>query len=694
MNVILPDGTTLKNVPEGTTKQQISARLRGEHGTDQWFKDTKNAEGRPNQSDFVAKLNQGAKDINAGFMDILGIPVDAMENVLNLGKAGVGAAGKATGLLSAGQMPEPSHGAVGGSEWLKSLVPSAVPGKDEGGGMLDSILESLPAGLLGKSPDIPALLKNLASTILPSLGADITGRVGGGSAEQQAAALATGHGQSALARAPGAIRGKAVDPAQVRQSLQYQKQAGIQQPGAGATTQNPILKTTEAVLGHLPGSDIHQEHLAKQRASDLQNAVGRTARRLTPESVSAEKAGKAITEGGEESVRSMQGTQGSLYAKAAAAIPKTTPVTVSTFEADLNEFTKTVSGAEKTTGSLVNPKIAQLARDIQEDLNKATTAQPSAILGPGGKPITKPAVSTTRSIPFEAADLIRQRIGQALDNALISDYPKSQLKKLYGSITTDIENSLPKGSAGRKAWERARRYTKAMHERVETYIQPLQDKQTPEKALKAALSGTREGASAFRAIMKTLPAKQADMVRANVIEGMGKATAGAQTAAGDVFSIDTFLTNWNKMSPEARRVLFADPKVQSDMEAIARVSESYKKSHGRLYNPSGTTRGVTYGAIGLDIARSILTGNLAEASVALGIPAATYGLSKALASPKFIHWLADTAKAPPDRQLRRLTQLQVIADRSKGPEKEAIQDIYDRLEAIMPGIKDVGRQSQ
>lgn len=55
--------------------------------------------------------------VNRGIAGLLGMPVDAVQNVLNLGIAGYGAAkGAITG--DGGASPEPITGAVGGSDWI------------------------------------------------------------------------------------------------------------------------------------------------------------------------------------------------------------------------------------------------------------------------------------------------------------------------------------------------------------------------------------------------------------------------------------------------------------------------------------------------------------------------------------------------------------------------------------------------
>ncbi|MCH9838801.1 hypothetical protein K0U83_24260, partial [bacterium] len=85
-------------------------------------------------------------------------------------------------------------------------------------------------------------------------------------------------------------------------------------------------------------------------------------------------------------------------------------------------------------------------------------------------------------------------------------------------------------------------------------------------------------------------------VSASIVGRLGRATAGQQNAAGDAFSPSTFLTNWNRMDPEARRLLLPE-EARIEMEKLAKVAESVKVSNVER-NASNTGTVVAAGAIG------------------------------------------------------------------------------------------------
>jgi hypothetical protein len=240
---------------------------------------------------------------------------------------------------------------------------------------------------------------------------------------------------------------------------------------------------------------------------------------------------------------------------------------------------------------------------------------------------------------------------------------------MYAAVSKDLEASLSPDQ--RKAWSRAKRYTEAGHTRIDSVIQPLFDRGTPEKALNFALSGTRDGASALRSIFGSLKPEEANVVRAHVVENMGRANPGAQTAEGNKFSVETFVTNWNKMAPEARRALFSDPKVRADMENIARVASDYKQAGRALYNPSGTAAAGAHAAAGGGFAVALMTGNFPVAAGVAGEVGLNNALARAMTNPKFVSWLAKAGSAPPDKRMQYVTELSALAGKTADPDQQA-----------------------
>lgn len=640
-----------------------------------------------------------AGNINKNVADLLGLPVDVSTQVANLGVAGISPLIKGAGF----DLPDPAGPQMGGSESIKGLmrklgiIPSTAEPRDRGERIAAAALEAGPTALLTKR--LPGSGVQQAVRTTAGLGQAALA----GAAPQAAAELGAGPegqvlaGFGAQVGGPAALgvaeygRKKMVGNTNVQSNVDAQRRAGIANPSPGVAANSKVLQRTEGTMGVLPGAADVQHQEAHRRQQGMGAKVDQVARGVSPtgQPVSNEQAGAGIQAGVEGFVGNFRQTQDQLYNRVRALIPAQRDVKVSNYEGALREFTRTIKGAEATTGRLVNDKLAKLGAALEEDLNAATQPQPTGLVGPGGQSIMKAPAKTVRALPYEAADLVRKRIGEQLEDVdLVAGTPKNQLKKLYGAITSDIEGALPKGSPERKAWDRARSYTRAGHDRIDTILQPLYDKGTPEKAFKAAMSGTREGSSAFRRIMRSLPPKQADAVRANVIGEMGQAKPGAQSAQGGTFSMDTFVTQWNQLHPDAKRVLFADPKVRADMETIAKVASDYKQAGRFLYNPSGTGRTIGHASAAASIITALGTGNLGLAAGETAGIAGSYGLARAMARPEFVSWLAKGFKTPADQRLKWLAQLDTIADRQKDPEdREVLSELTERIKAEVTQLK-------
>lgn len=251
-------------------------------------------------------------------------------------------------------------------------------------------------------------------------------------------------------------------------------------------------------------------------------------------------------------------------------------------------------------------------------------------------------------LPYDALTKLRTLVGGEIDNySLVDNVPRSKWKSLYSALSRDMEASIASPEAMR-AWTRANNYYKLRVARAERIDRVVNANGGPEDVFKAAMSGTKEGGTKIRAVMDSLPRDSQKAVTAAVIKRMGLARSGAQNAEGNVFSADTFLTKWNDISPEARKVLFNryGPRFSNDMDRIARVAENLKNGAKVFANPSGTanrTAGMTYGAA---LVASLFDPSMASTGGLLLSGAAANVAARRLTNPRFVHWLARATERP------------------------------------------------
>jgi hypothetical protein len=163
----------------------------------------------------------------------------------------------------------------------------------------------------------------------------------------------------------------------------------------------------------------------------------------------------------------------------------------------------------------------------------------------------------------------------------------------------------------------------------------------PEKVFVSLMSGTKEGATTLKEVLSAIDQPSRNVLAASALQRMGRATAGAQDVAGAAFSPDTFLTNWNKMSPEARQALFGSlpgdyaANVTKFAENVSRLKEYLKV----LPNTSNTAQAAVWGAELATAIGSLLTGNPLLAAKIAGSVAGTKLLSSAMTNPQTVKWL-------------------------------------------------------
>lgn len=168
-------------------------------------------------------------------------------------------------------------------------------------------------------------------------------------------------------------------------------------------------------------------------------------------------------------------------------------------------------------------------------------------------------------------------------------------------------------------------------------------------AIESMSRGTKGGSRRLAGVFAAMPPKAADNARATLISRLGAAAPGAQNAAGDVFSSSTFLTNWNKMTPEGKQALFGNnPVVSRQLDELARLAGA-RKSTEALGNVSNTGRAVNVGQAikgAGEVGALALAGNFLGVPAALTIAALDAGAGKLLSSPAFARIVAGAPKTP------------------------------------------------
>lgn len=500
-------------------------------------------------------------------------------------------------------------------------------------------VEALPSAAL--TPEAPVM--GALSAGAGGAASQTVAENGGSPLQQTLAGLAVGsvpalasgtvQGARALVRNQGETAARLADAA-----------ANDTQLTAGQATGSKFLQRVEGASSKVwGGAPIN--HVADAQTENLGGHIDNVVKNLANGGeVSPTAAGAAINAGAATTKANMRAAEKAAYDKVDQLVPPQSPVSVSGTLAKLDTLSTPTAGAEATTSALISPKIKAMRENLQADIEKN-----------GGT-----------SVPYSAATDLRTHLGNSIDWGFAPSNPveNAALKQVHGALKGDIDAGASAISPeAKQAVTDARTLYGANQDRRD-FLNSIVDKAGgPEAVYAAATNGTKQGATKIGGVMSALDPGQQNLVRATVINRLGKAMPGMQNSEGDAFNPSTFLTNWNKLDPAAKDALFGAKgptnQLRRGLDSFANTTSTIRNS--TLYkNPSGTAAaaGHGYGLLAL----------LGEGGAALaGHPHALVGtggaivgnnvLARALTNPKVVSWLASSAKLPTSALPNAINQL-------------------------------------
>jgi len=425
-------------------------------------------------------------------------------------------------------------------------------------------------------------------------------------------------------------------------------------PTVGMATGSAGLQKAETVSGSvMGGGKIRTKHEAI--ADSIQKRVASMADNLS-EKEGAEAAGLEIKKGIQGRggfLDRFRTTSSALWNKSDQLIDPALQVDTTNTKAMLGQLVR----GDDVGAILDNPKLIQL----QQVLDNSPT------------------------VDYQTLKSLRSSIGQKIgNNELISDIPRAELKRVYGALTQDIKaaaaNSSPEAL---KAFERANAYTRTGHERIDDYLERIVSKVDTDKIFNAVAKGG-EGTKTINAVKRSLKPEEWEVVASNVVRKMGRANSGAQNAEGDAFSVDKFVTDWDKLGP-ARKALFSgSPKLDSyhdDLAKIARIASTVKTAGKQGANYSGTAQAASRIAAGTGLATGVMSASPTLLSLTAGSIAMNNAGARLMTNPNFVKWLAQTARVPAENSSAAIGALVGVANQSSSDDAAIIQQLVEELES-------------
>lgn len=404
-------------------------------------------------------------------------------------------------------------------------------------------------------------------------------------------------------------------------------------------------KLAQNALSEVPGSAGVIQKAAEKTLNQVVNKVEQAADDVGYARTPTE-AGKAIKSGVSNFETRFSAKADELYQKLDDFIPSAERVKVTNTHAYLNSVKNRFDDLPQLA-NVFNDPIINKAVSAFDDL-----ATPQVI----NHPVYGAVNVADDTLKYNTIRNLRSVIGRKLNSATYDGDTRAALKQMYGALSKDMEGAAAtKGKDAVQAYKRANSFYAAGSKRIDDIIGDFANKNTPEEAYKLATSGTKEGATNLLKLKRSLKPDEFGQLQSAFIRKMGQAKPNAQNAEGDAFSVNTYLTNWNSLSREAKAVMFGGKNLElmQQMDGLAKTVSKLKDVE-KLANTSGTARQVTTAATGAAIFSNPITalGSLAGANVT----------ARMMQSPSFVKWLADAPKFTSKQDLaKHITRLSTIA---------------------------------
>lgn len=656
--------------------------------------------------------------VNKGLTLLAGMPTDAMANVIDLGKAGIGyVTGKITGEPPPDwTIPMDRSKTVGTSDWIARKLgegaaamrmqsPVANPRPDDalsrvlytGGVFAGSSVNPNPQARISGARQLAnaagGLVGGLASGTVGEVAPEWAGLAG---MLPQAAASAAG------AATKRVVRGNEAGRQEMAQRIQDLKNGGIEEPSVGLASGNPLVMGAENLLSLTPGSvGLYQ------RAKDKNTAGMKTKTEALRDSISTEfgpvAAGDAIQADLKGSFRNrVNATTRALNDQVEQQVGPGFYAYPENALGTSQAMSAINPAAPATSRALQNGRIAGIAGDLASDVlgtpmpGNSLLNEPTRYRRADGQVIDAPP-----GIPFGTLKNLRTSIGEEANSSAIMGTPEQgQFKRLYGAMSEDMRQAVnaadrqnagvdvgplqPSQQQGAAALNRANKFYSRASTRAED-LDGIANRSTPEGAYSAVAGSLNSGPSLYEKLRGTIDPKTRQKLVATIVDDLGTAKPGQQTADGEAWSPRTFLTEYSKLYQNGGgdalfKRLPGGQKHADQLADIAKAAEMVGDASKVWANPSGTSAAnFARGSLGA-LGAGVLLAPFTAAKVGAGLLASNQVSKRLLLNPKFVNWLSAAPNVSANKMQASLQRLN--ANAKLWGDKQLQQDVADYTDAV------------
>lgn len=295
---------------------------------------------------------------------------------------------------------------------------------------------------------------------------------------------------------------------------------------------------------------------------------------------------------------------------------------------------------------------------------------------------TNPTYQTVKTLKSNLGVIAFGKPGNAIEAKLLKE-----LQDVYFKMSKDlVDTAARKIPEVAKDVARYNRYYSLYANSSKEFFKKMAAYDTPQTIYNTVINQSRGGDVILKRLKKNFTPEEWGDVAATLLNDLGMAPPSRQSAAGNVWSASDFLTNWNKLSDEAKNVMFGSVRHQSTREALdllAKQTEALKMVQNHV-NGSKTTQtlvtNLVFGALGFGAADVGGAGSTAILAAGGYIGVGSITAKTLLTNDKFVRWLATpiSENATEAQIAAHFARLSAIA-----AENEFIQPHINRLVGAM-----------
>ncbi len=289
------------------------------------------------------------------------------------------------------------------------------------------------------------------------------------------------------------------------------------------------------------------------------------------------------------------------------------------------------AGLNPTTG------LENVARLVNEGGVPGATEAKTVLKGPGYH-IAEDVAAPPRT-GFNGLQRARSDIGSSINFGKANPgYNAGDLKRIYGAMSEDMEQAVrqnarpgvhPDQAAGvLKAANNAASKLIESNKNIKKVLNIQSDERLVGSVINAA-QGKTGNVRLLAQLRAQMPKEDFDHVA-----GVALSELGHNPQTGE-FSLNKFGTEWGKMSPSAKAILFPDPAHRQRLDAFANVSKTIKGGD-QYANKSQTGRAAATGALVATVGPAVIKavgGDVGPLIGALASMGGGYILARGLAKP-------------------------------------------------------------